>query len=220
MATESSLLLASSGNAPRNLTAGGPSYAAVASGEEHAHDHAHDDDDDDVERGEHDHSAHGHSHGNGRSSFAHSHSGHSHAAHSHSSLQSSTPPRMSPRTAFAHRDAEASKRAHAAKRAAKNGSPASGGSPKEEGHNTDTGEYIKSIVYGGLDGIITTFATVTSVAGAEFSAAVVVVLGISHLFADGLSMGLGDYMSSQAEIDYTASEREREQWEMDQNMSE
>jgi len=54
------------------------------------------------------------------------------------------------------------------------------------------------------------------VAGAEFSAAVVVVLGI---FADGLSMGLGDYMSSQAEVEYTESERKREKWEMDNNMS-
>ena len=46
-----------------------------------------------------------------------------------------------------------------------------------------------------------------------------VVLGISHLFADGLSMGLGDYMSSQAEVEYTESERKREKWEMDNNMS-
>lgn len=224
MASERSSLLhggsGGSSGAPHTLPAGGPSYAAVASGSEPApHNHAAHDADD-MERGDHDHSAHGHSHGSngGRGGHGHSHGGHSHSAQSLRALQSSTPPRMSPRTAFAHRDAEASKRAHAAKRAAKNGSPSSG-SPKEEGHNTDTGEYIKSIVYGGLDGIITTFATVTSVAGAEFTAAVVVVLGISHLFADGLSMGLGDYMSSQAEIDYTASEREREQWEMDQNMS-
>lgn len=57
-----------------------------------------------------------------------------------------------------------------------------------------------ALSYGGLDGIITTFATVTSVAGAELSASVIVVLGISHLFADGLSMGMGDAMSSQAEL--------------------
>jgi hypothetical protein len=91
---------------------------------------------------------------------------------------------MSPRSAYARGDAEASRRAHEAKK---------GAPPAEEGHS-ETGEYIKSIVYGGLDGIITTFATVTSVAGADFTAAVVVVLGISHLFADGLSMGLGDAM--------------------------
>jgi hypothetical protein len=37
-------------------------------------------------------------------------------------------------------------------------------------------------------GIITTFATVTSVAGAELSASIILILGIAHLFADGLSM--------------------------------
>ncbi len=48
--------------------------------------------------------------------------------------------------------------------------------------------HLKSIIYGGLDGIITTFATVTSVAGADLSVLVIIVLGIAHLFADGLSM--------------------------------
>ena len=31
-------------------------------------------------------------------------------------------------------------------------------------------------------------------------------------------MGLGDYMSSQAEVEYTESERNREKWEMENNM--
>lgn len=101
-------------------------------------------------------------------------------------------PHMSPRTAYRWGDVEASKRAHEKKKA----DTAAIHGQTESGHAGDAGEYIKSIVYGGLDGIITTFATVTSVAGAEFSAAVIVVLGISHLFADGLSMGMGDYMVS------------------------
>jgi hypothetical protein len=50
--------------------------------------------------------------------------------------------------------------------------------------------HLKSIVYGGLDGIITTFATVTSVAGADLSPLLVLVFGIAHLIADGLSMVL------------------------------
>ena len=76
------------------------------------------------------------------------------------------------------------------------------------------GDYLKSIVYGGLDGIITTFSTVTSVSGARLHPVVIVVLGISHLFSDGLSMATGDAMSSQAEIDYQREERRREAWEL------
>jgi len=129
----------------------------------------------------------------------------------------SHPAQLSPRTAYERGDVAASKLAHAAMRRGRDPMETN---LAEAGHSQgQTGEYIKSIVYGGLDGIITTFATVTSVAGAEFSAAVIVVLGIAHLFADGVSMGMGDYMSSQAELDYTESERKREQWEMDNNMA-
>jgi len=77
------------------------------------------------------------------------------------------------------------------------------------------GDYIKSAVYGGLDGIITTFATVTTVAGAKMSATVVLILGIAHLFADGISMGLGDYSSTVAEQQLMVRERKREEWEYD-----
>ncbi|KDO25655.1 hypothetical protein SPRG_08954 [Saprolegnia parasitica CBS 223.65] len=79
----------------------------------------------------------------------------------------------------------------------------------------DNGGHIKSAVYGGLDGIITTFATVTSVAGSGLPHAVILILGLAHLIADGLSMGMGDLLSTQAEIDLVNHERSRELWEMD-----
>jgi vacuolar iron transporter family protein len=66
-------------------------------------------------------------------------------------------------------------------------------------------KYIKSIVYGGLDGIITTFAVVSAVVGASLSPAVVLIMGFANLLADGLSMGFGDYLSSKAD-----QEKERE----------
>ncbi|MHA1713754.1 MAG: VIT1/CCC1 transporter family protein [Candidatus Ranarchaeia archaeon] len=59
----------------------------------------------------------------------------------------------------------------------------------EEPHQIEQGRYIKSIIYGGLDGIITTFAVVAGVTGAALSAVVVLILGISNLVADGISMG-------------------------------
>jgi len=76
------------------------------------------------------------------------------------------------------------------------------------------GKYLKSIVYGGLDGIITTFAVVAGVAGAQLSAGIVLILGFANLIADGISMAVGDYLSSKAENEYHKAERERESWEV------
>eukprot|EP00054_Salpingoeca_dolichothecata_P004781 m.31849 g.31849 ORF g.31849 m.31849 type:complete len:409 (-) comp14853_c0_seq2:123-1349(-) len=84
-----------------------------------------------------------------------------------------------------------------------------------ERHQTGAGDYIKAAVFGGLDGIITTFAVVASVNGADLSTGVVVVMGFANLFADGLSMGFGEFLSEQSEQQYTVSERRREEWEFD-----
>jgi len=75
------------------------------------------------------------------------------------------------------------------------------------------GEYLKSAVYGGLDGIITTFAVVAGVAGASLSVGIVIILGFANLLADGISMAIGDYLSTKSEREYHSSERKREQWE-------
>ena len=71
------------------------------------------------------------------------------------------------------------------------------------------GKHIKSIVYGGLDGIITTFAVVAGSTGAALSSKVLLILGFANLIADGISMSVGDYLSSKAENEYYAAERKR-----------
>jgi len=82
-----------------------------------------------------------------------------------------------------------------------------------EQHNV-SGQYLKSAIYGGMDGIITTFAVVAGVAGASLNAGVVLILGFANLIADGLSMAIGDYVSTKSEREYHAAEREREAWEV------
>ena len=49
--------------------------------------------------------------------------------------------------------------------------------------------------------------------GAKLSIGVVIILGLANLFADGISMGMGDYLSSHAELKYAEKERKREMWE-------
>lgn len=84
-----------------------------------------------------------------------------------------------------------------------------------EHHNQGEGKYIKSLIYGGLDGIITTFAVVAGVAGASLSSGIVLILGFANLIADGLSMAIGDYLSTKAELEYQQTERARETWEVE-----
>lgn len=82
-----------------------------------------------------------------------------------------------------------------------------------EKHSGAAGKYIKSVVYGGLDGIITVFAVVASIAGSGLGVSVVIIMGVASLLADGISMGMGDFLSSKAENDYTTEEKKRELWE-------
>lgn len=84
-----------------------------------------------------------------------------------------------------------------------------------ENHNSAQGKYIKNVVYGGLDGTITTFAAVAGVAGAALKPEIVLIMGFANLVADGLSMAIGDYLSTKAEIAYSKAEREREAWEVE-----
>ena len=55
--------------------------------------------------------------------------------------------------------------------------------------------YLRDMVYGAIDGIVTTFAVVAGVAGGSLSTRVVLVVGTANLLADGLSMGVGNYLS-------------------------
>ena len=77
-------------------------------------------------------------------------------------------------------------------------------------HNGATGksEYLGNMVYGGLDGIITTFAVVSGVVGANLSPNIIIVLGLANLLADGFSMATGAYLSAKSEQEVYRRERQ------------
>jgi VIT1/CCC1 family predicted Fe2+/Mn2+ transporter len=68
-------------------------------------------------------------------------------------------------------------------------------------------EFLREIVYGGNDGIVTTFAIVAGFAGAGAEGAAkvggvaVLLFGLANLFADATSMALGAYLSGRSEQD-------------------
>jgi VIT1/CCC1 family predicted Fe2+/Mn2+ transporter len=65
--------------------------------------------------------------------------------------------------------------------------------------------HIGDLVFGANDGIITTFAVVSGVAGATLSPKITIVLGLANLLADGFAMGAGNYLGMRSEQDYQAS---------------
>jgi len=107
--------------------------------------------------------------------------------------------------AYRKRDIEGTKKAHASDRIK---------SSLEE-HKTGSGAYIGEAVYGALDGIVTTFAVVAGVEGARLPSGIVLILGFANLIGDGLSMGVGSYLSTKSRQEYQKSERIREKWEID-----
>jgi VIT1/CCC1 family predicted Fe2+/Mn2+ transporter len=65
-----------------------------------------------------------------------------------------------------------------------------------------SGRYLAEVIYGANDGIVTTFAVVSGVAGAALDPRIVLILGAANLFADGFSMGMSNYLSRRSDIDY------------------
>lgn len=84
-----------------------------------------------------------------------------------------------------------------------------------ENHANESGKYVKNIIFGGLDGIITTFSIIAASYGAGFEIKVIIIMGIANLIADGISMGMGDFLSSYYENLYIISEKEKEEKEYD-----
>ena len=98
------------------------------------------------------------------------------------------------RKAYTRRDKDASAAAHDPERIA--------AATHEEDHGGAGSQYLGDFVYGGLDGIITTFAVVSGVAGASLGTSVVLILGMANLLADGFSMATGAYLSTKSEQEY------------------
>lgn len=69
------------------------------------------------------------------------------------------------------------------------------------GRTLRLGHYLPDLVYGANDGIVTTFAVVSGVVGADLSRTVILVLGFANLFADGISMGASNYLARRSHED-------------------
>ena len=76
-------------------------------------------------------------------------------------------------------------------------------------------DYLKDSVYGAIDGAVTTFAVVSSVAGAGLGSGIVIIMGLANLLADGFSMASGNFLGTRAENQAADKAKREEELEID-----
>ena len=82
------------------------------------------------------------------------------------------------------------------------------GKPGEPWHRTESGGFLRNVVYGFNDGLTANFGLVAGVIGATATAQhqAVVVAGVAGLIADALSMGSSGYLAAKSEEEVYAHE--------------
>ena len=70
--------------------------------------------------------------------------------------------------------------------------------------------YVRDLVLGFNDGLVSVYAVVAGVAGAAFASREIAIAGMAAATAGALSMGLGEYISTKSQAEYYAAEAERE----------
>lgn len=75
--------------------------------------------------------------------------------------------------------------------------------------------YLSDFIYGGIDGAVTTFAIVSSVAGAGLDSRIVIIMGAANLVGDGFSMAAANFLGARAEAQQAEWARRSEEIEID-----
>ncbi len=86
--------------------------------------------------------------------------------------------------------------------------------PHTEKHFTAT-ELVRDIVIGMSDGLTVPFALAAGLTGVVAASRIVVTAGLSEVAAGSIAMGLGGYLAARGDAEHYASERKREQREVE-----
>jgi len=84
----------------------------------------------------------------------------------------------------------------------------------ERWHRAGHGATLRNFVFGTSDGLVTVLAFVAGVSASLSEQRLVLLAGISEMFAGALSMGLGAFLGTRAERDLYQAERAREEQEV------
>src|SRR3989454_169483 len=80
------------------------------------------------------------------------------------------------------------------------------GKTSEPWHRTESGGYLRNVVYGFNDGLTANFGLVAGVLGAAAAPHIVLVSGLAGMIADALSMGASGYLAAKSEQEVYAHE--------------
>src|SRR2546428_2706155 len=78
------------------------------------------------------------------------------------------------------------------------------------------GLVVRDMVIGLSDGLTVPFALAAGLTGAVDSTALVVTAGLAEIAAGSIAMGLGGYLAGKSDVEHYASERQREQLEIEE----
>ena len=87
--------------------------------------------------------------------------------------------------------------------------------PHVEQHFTG-GLVVRDTVIGMSDGLTVPFALAAGLTGAVDSTTLVVTAGLAEIAAGSIAMGLGGYLAGKSDVEHYASERQREQLEIEE----
>lgn len=71
--------------------------------------------------------------------------------------------------------------------------------------------YLRDFIYGAVDGLVTTFAVVSGVAGAALAPSIVLILGTANLVADGFSMAVSNFLATRSDQELRTMARRMEE---------
>lgn len=123
--------------------------------------------------------------------------------------------------AYKCKDAEKSRQAHQrasnaiAVSSTDTGLPTYIQAPPHNEPDSYEGVYIKPMVFGGLDGVGTSFALMAGSFGTNMEFANTMAICAATILASAMSMGVGEYISSKAEREIALREKAREHWEVE-----
>lgn len=80
--------------------------------------------------------------------------------------------------------------------------------------NIKGGKYLRDIILGFNDGLVSVFALITGVAGAAVSNRIVLLAGFAGLTAGAVSMALNNYISTKSKKEFISSQQKMEEEEI------